>query len=346
MKTITLRKPDDWHIHLRADTALERTVLDAAQTFHRVVVMPNLVPPVTTVEKAIQYRAQIKAAATATAKNSSAFEPLMTLYLTPDTQPSDMLHAKTRGIVACKLYPQGATTNSAFGVSDIEALYPVFEAMSEAGLLLLLHGEITDPKTDIFDREKLFIETVLTKLIAQFPNLKIILEHITTAHAVKFVKESSKQLAATITAHHLWLNRNDLLSGGIKPHHYCLPVVKRESDRLALIGAATSGDPRFFLGTDSAPHAQAQKESACGCAGIYTAYHALPLYAEIFDRENALDKLEDFASSFGADFYGLERNTDSITLINDPWIIPNTLPYLETPIIPFLAGQTLQWRQA
>lgn len=342
MKTITLRKPDDWHIHLRADAALERTVFDAAQSFHRVVVMPNLVPPITTVEKAIQYRAQIKAAA----KHSSAFDPLMTLYLTADTQPSDMLHAKAQGIVACKLYPQGATTNSAFGVSDIEALYPVFEAMSEAKLLLLLHGEVTDPKTDIFDREKLFIDTILTKLIAQFPNLKIILEHITTAHAVKFVTESSKQLAATITAHHLWLNRNDLLSGGVKPHHYCLPVVKRESDRLALIGAATSGDPRFFLGTDSAPHAQAQKESACGCAGIYTAYHALPLYAEIFDRENALDKLEDFASSFGADFYGLDRNTDTITLMNDEWVVPKTLPYLDTPIIPFLAGQTLQWRQA
>ncbi|MFO1258589.1 MAG: dihydroorotase [Gammaproteobacteria bacterium] len=341
MNTMTIKRPDDWHIHLRDGIALERTVQDVAQTFQRAVVMPNLVPPIKTVRNALNYRATI----TSFTPAGSPFEPLMTLYLTDETEAMDLLQAKQQGVVACKLYPQGATTNSEFGVKNIESLYPILQVMSEQGLLLLLHGEITDPNTDIFDREKKFIDTILTKLLQDFPNLKIVLEHITTEHAVKFVKEASPQLAATITAHHLWLNRNDLLSGGIKPHHYCLPVVKRESDRLALIKAATSGNPKFFLGTDSAPHAQSKKESSCGCAGIYTAYHALPLYAEIFEIQGALDKLEGFASEFGADFYGFSHNQETVTLVRAPWVVPNELSFLEDgPVIPFLAGQTLQWR--
>lgn len=340
MKTLSLKRPDDWHIHLRDGIALERTVQDAAQAFSRVVVMPNLIPPIRTLKEAVNYRNRIISHA-----KSASFSPLMTLYLTDETDPVDLRQAKEQGIVGCKLYPQGATTNSEFGVTEIKKLYPVFEAMENAGLLLLLHGEVTDPRTDIFDREVIFIDTVLTKILQDFPKLKIVLEHITTKHAVEFVKQASSQLGATITAHHLWLNRNDLLSGGIKPHHYCLPVVKRESDRLALIQAAISGNSKFFLGTDSAPHAQSKKESACGCAGIYTGYHALPLYAEIFEAHDALEKLEGFASQFGADFYGLPHNTETVTLIKSPWIVPTTLPFLEdVPVIPFLADQILQWR--
>ena len=342
MSNLTLKQPDDWHIHLREGAYLKNTVNDAARAFHRAVVMPNLATPITTVQAAIEYRDKILAANT----SDHDFTPLMTLYLTDNTDLNEFKNAKANGIVACKLYPQGATTNSAYGVTDVKKLYPVFEAMQAAGLLLLIHGEVIDPSVDIFDREKVFIESTLAQLLNDFPKLKIVLEHITTAFAADFVSQASEQLAATITAHHLWCNRNALLSGGIRPHYYCLPILKRETDRQALLKAATSGHSRFFIGTDSAPHAQHKKESACGCAGIYTALHAIPLYAQIFESMNALNRLEAFTSTNGPQFYGLPVNTQTITLKKSQWTVPESLNYGDDTLIPFLAGETLDWSLA
>jgi dihydroorotase len=339
---LTLTRPDDWHIHLRDHAFLERTVADVSRVFSRAIVMPNLSQPVTDVHLAHAYRERILKYI----PSKTEFTPLMTLYLTSDTRVETIVTAKESGIIwGCKLYPQGATTNSAHGVQSIEALYPVFEALAQHQIVLQIHGEVVDPKIDIFEREKIFIETVLTPIIEKFPHLKIVLEHITTAFAVDYIKQAShSNLAATITAHHLYLNRNDLLVGGIKPHFYCLPVVKQEQDRQALIQAAISGHPQFFLGTDSAPHSVSAKESACGCAGIYTSHAAIELYAEIFDQYNALQQLEGFASFYGADFYGLPRNTSSISLTKQPQHIPDVLTFGTEKLIPFKARENLSWQ--
>ncbi len=333
-------QPDDYHLHLREGEQLKCTVTDGAQQFARAIIMPNLKQPVTTVEQALAYRQQILRHRPA----GSHFTPLMTLYLT-DTMSVDTIKAAAdhADIYAVKLYPAGATTHSAAGVHSLAKLEPIFAAMEKYSLPLLIHGEVTDATVDIFDREQVFIDRHLLPLLKQFPQLKIVLEHITTAYAVDVIKQSSEYIAATITAHHLWLTRNDLLVGGIKPHHYCLPVVKTFADRDALIAAAISGNTKFFLGTDSAPHSQASKESACGCAGIYTAHAALPLYAEIFAQQNALDKLEAFASINGARFYGLPINKNKIRLIKKSWQVPQTLNFGDQPLIPFAAGQHLQW---
>lgn len=338
--SITLTQPDDWHIHLRDGEALKRTVSDVARYFGRAIVMPNLVPPITTCDQAQQYQQRIVDAVPA-GKN---FTPLMVLYLTDNTSVSEIKKAKQAGIVACKLYPAGATTNSDSGVTDIEKIYPVLEAMQEQGLLLLIHGEVTSDDIDIFDREALFIERHLIQLSQDFPQLKIVLEHISTQEAVDFVRGSHEKIAATITAHHLLYNRNALLVGGVRPHYYCLPILKSEQHRLALVEAAVSGNPKFFLGSDSAPHAQNKKEIACGCAGCYTGHATLELYAETFDSENALDKLENFASHFGPDFYNLPRNTDTVTLERKPWSTPERLAMGNTDLIPLAAGDTLNWR--
>lgn len=337
---ITLTRPDDWHIHLRDGQALPRTVRDVATQFQRAIVMPNLVPPVTTAEAALSYRERILAAR----PEGSQFEPLMVLYLTDQTTPEDIRAAKAAGVVACKLYPAGATTNSASGVTDIDGLYPVLEAMQKEGLRFLLHGEVTDTEIDIFDRERVFIERTLSRLVADFPELNTVLEHITTADSVEFVKAAGAQVGATITAHHLLYNRNHMLVGGIRPHYYCLPILKRNRHQQALIEAATSGNPKFFLGTDSAPHTRDKKEASCGCAGCYTAYSALELYAEVFDRAGALDKLEDFASHFGPDFYQLPRNRDTVTLVKQPWTLPDKLPMGDDAVVPLNAGETLNWQ--
>jgi dihydroorotase len=341
MQTLTLTQPDDWHIHLRNGEALKTTVKDVSYQFARAIVMPNLVPPVSTVELANQYRQDIL-------KNipkGADFTPLMTLYLTDNTSTQDIQQAVESGIVkACKLYPAGATTHSDSGLTHIEKAYSVFAAMEELSLPLLIHGEVTDASIDIFDREKIFIETVLMPLIAQFPKLKIVLEHITTANAVDFIHSASANVAATITAHHLLSNRNDMLVGGIRPHLYCLPILKRQEHQQALIKAATSGSPKFFLGTDSAPHVQANKETACGCAGCYTAHAAIELYAEAFDAADALDKLEGFASLYGADFYELKRNEAKITLVKEPWQMPEQLPIGNNTVIPYRAGEQMQWK--
>jgi len=327
MQFLTLTQPDDWHIHLRSGSTLKTTVADVAHQFARAIVMPNLVPPVTTVELANQYRQEIQRYIPI----ESSFTPLMTLYLTDNTSTLEIKQAVKSGIIkACKLYPAGATTNSDLGLTHIEKAYSVFATMEEQGLPLLIHGEVTDANVDIFDREKVFIDRILTPLIAQFPNLKIVLEHITTADAVDFIHSSSTKVAATITAHHLLSNRNDMLVGGIHPHLYCLPILKREKHQHALIKAATSGSPKFFLGTDSAPHVQANKETACGCAGCYTAHAAIEMYAQAFDEAAALDKLEAFASFYGADFYGLKHNETTITLIKKVWKMPKELELLNT----------------
>lgn len=339
---ITLIRPDDWHIHLRDGASLARTVTDAARQFARGIVMPNLVPPVTSAQHAIAYRERIRAAIPA----GESFEPLMVLYLTDNTRADDIVAARAAGVVACKLYPAGATTNSDSGVTDIKNIYPVLEAMQKEGLHFLVHGEVTDTAIDIFDREKVFLDTVLTDVARRFPELKIVLEHITTADAAEFVKAAGPNIAATITAHHLLYNRNHMLAGGIKPHYYCLPILKRMSHQEALIAAATSGNPKFFLGTDSAPHARSKKEAACGCAGSYTAYSAIELYAEAFERAGALDKLEAFASHFGPDFYGIARNAETVTLRRESWQLPHSLPYLDETIIPLCAGETLNWKLA
>ena len=350
-RTIQLTRPDDWHIHLRDSDYLPACVADASRYFGRVIVMPNLVPPVTNAEAAAAYKQRILKCATTgpiSESGQDSFQPLMTLYITPETNAATVSEACKSGIVhAFKLYPAGATTNSDAGVDQIESLYPLFEAMQAQGMPLSIHGEVTDPTTDIFDREALFIKQQLAPICEKFPDLKVILEHITTSHAVEFVKSASKNVAATITAHHLLYNRNDLLSGGIKPIYYCLPVLKRNTHQQALINAATSGSNKFFLGTDSAPHPQSAKENACGCAaGCYTAHAAIELYAEAFDQEGALDKLEGFASFYGADFYGLARNKDTITLIEDPWEIQQSQAFGADQLIPLRAGATVNWRVA
>ncbi|CAM5180006.1 dihydroorotase [Alishewanella longhuensis] len=341
MTTLTLQTPDDWHLHFRDGDMLLETVPATARVFRRAIVMPNLVPPVTTAEQAVAYRERILAARPA----GSEFYPLVTLYLTDKTSKADILAAKAAGVVAAKLYPAGATTNSSSGVAALDALYPVFEAMAEAGMLLLIHGEVTDHDIDIFDREKVFIDRYLQHIVARLPQLKVVFEHITTADAASFVASASSNVAATITPQHLLLNRNDLLVGGVRPHNYCLPVLKRRTHQEALRAAVASGSSKFFLGTDSAPHEKHRKESACGCAGCYSAHSAIELYAQVFDELGCLEKLEGFASHYGADFYGLPRNSGTITLVKDSWQVPGeiTLPNGE-PIVPFFGGQTLNWR--
>ncbi|HTF94999.1 MAG TPA: dihydroorotase [Cellvibrio sp.] len=337
---LTLIRPDDWHIHLRDGVALTRTVGDASAQFARAIVMPNLVPPVMNTEQALAYKARIQSARPA----GINFEPLMVLYLTDNTDPAEIAIAKKAGITACKLYPAGATTNSASGVTDLKKIYPVLEAMEKAGMHFLLHGEVTDSSIDIFDREKVFLDRTFAQVVKNFPALKMVLEHITTADAADFVTAAPANVAATITAHHLLYNRNHMLAGGIRPHYYCLPILKRGTHQQALIKAATSGNPKFFLGTDSAPHAKDKKEAACGCAGSYTAYAAIELYAEAFEDANALNKLEAFASHFGADFYGLPRNTDTITLVKKDWQVPDSLTFGDQPLVPLRAGETLRWQ--
>ncbi|MDR7090798.1 dihydroorotase [Cellvibrio fibrivorans] len=337
---LTLTRPDDWHIHLRDGAALTRTVGDAAQQFARAIVMPNLVPPVMNTEQALAYKERILDAR----PKGSQFEPLMVLYLTDNTDPAEIAIAKANGVTACKLYPAGATTNSASGVTDLKKIYPVLAAMQNAGMHFLLHGEVTDSAIDIFDREKVFLDRTFSQVVKDFPALNMVLEHITTADAAQFVAEAPSNVAATITAHHLLYNRNHMLAGGIRPHYYCLPILKRGTHQQALIKAATSGSPKFFVGTDSAPHAKDKKEAACGCAGSYTAYAAIELYAEAFEDAGALDKLEAFASHFGADFYGLPRNTDTITLIKQDWQVPDTLSLGDQPLVPLRAGEILRWQ--
>ncbi|AKH37121.1 MULTISPECIES: dihydroorotase [Nitrosomonas] len=341
--TLTFTRPDDWHLHVRDGKQMQDVLADTARQFARAIIMPNLRPPIVTVEMAAAYRARILAALPKTLQGH--FEPLMTLYLTDNTSPAEIRRAKENGIVhAVKLYPAGATTNSDAGVTDLTRCFKTLESMEQLGMPLLVHGEVTDPDIDVFDRESVFIDRVLQPLIQRFPGLRIVFEHITTREAVEFVRAAPNNLAATITAHHLLLNRNVLLAGGLRPHHYCLPVLKRETHRLALIGAATSGDAKFFLGTDSAPHPISSKESACGCAGIYTAHAAIEFYAEAFEQADALDKLEAFASFYGADFYGLPRNNNHITLIKESWKIPQYLEFGEGNLVPLRAGENVSWK--
>ena len=341
MTKLIITRPDDWHLHVRDGAALAAVLPDTARQFARAIIMPNLKPPVRTVDEAGAYRNRIMAAL----PEGASFEPLMTLYLTDNTQPHEIVNAKQSGFVkAAKYYPAGATTNSDSGVTDMRKCDAVFEAMQAVGMPLLVHGEVTDSQIDIFDREKVFIEKHLIPLTLRFPALRIVFEHITTANAVKFVLAASDHVAATITAHHLLYNRSDIFKGGIRPHYYCLPVLKREEHRVALLKAATSGNPKFFLGTDSAPHAKDTKETSCGCAGCYTALHAMELYAEAFESVNALDKLEGFASFFGADFYRLPRNTGTVTLDKSAWQIPEELAYADASLVPLRAGETIQWR--
>ncbi|RZT43128.1 dihydroorotase [Cupriavidus agavae] len=338
---ITITRPDDWHLHLRDGAALSAVLPDTARQFARAIVMPNLKPPVTTVAQAAAYRDRILAALPA----GMAFEPLMTLYLTDNLPPEEIVAAKASGFVhAVKLYPAGATTNSDAGVTDIKRCAPTLEAMQRAGMPLLVHGEVTNSDIDLFDREAVFIERVMEPLRRDFPELKVVFEHITTADAAQYVAEAKGPIAATITAHHLLYNRNAIFLGGIRPHYYCLPVLKRETHRAALVKAATSGSDRFFLGTDSAPHAKGLKEHACGCAGCYTALHAMELYAEAFEAADALDKLEAFASFNGPAFYGLPRNTGTLTLTREDWELPAELPYGETTLVPLRAGETMRWK--
>jgi dihydroorotase len=341
MQSLTLTRPDDWHLHLRDGAAMAAVVAHTAQRFARAIVMPNLKPPVTTVDMARAYRERILQALPPNVK----FEPLMTLYLTDHTRAAEIERAKASGIVhGVKLYPAGATTHSDAGVTQLSRAYAAFEAMEKCGLPLLVHGEVTDPRVDVFDRERVFIDSQLAPLIARFPGLRVVLEHITTADAMKFVLHTSDNVAATITAHHLLLNRNAMFSGGIRPHYYCLPVLKREIHRLALLDAATSGNPKFFLGTDSAPHARSAKETACGCAGMYTAHAAIELYAEAFEQARALDKLEAFASFYGPDFYRLPRNTERITLVKETWKAPAEFAFGDGTLIPLRAGEDIHWK--
>ena len=339
---LTLTRPDDWHLHLRDGVALGAVLGHTARQFARAVVMPNLRPPVTSAAQALAYRDRIMAAL----PEGLAFEPLMTLYLTDQTPPDEIRRAKDAGVVAVKLYPAGATTNSDAGVTDLRKTYATLEAMQREGLLLLLHGEVTDPDVDVFDRERVFIDQRLIPLRRDFPALRMVLEHITTREAAQYVLDADAALGATITAHHLLYNRNALFLGGLRPHYYCLPVLKREEHRRALVAAATSGNPKFFLGTDSAPHAAALKEHASGCAGCYTALSALELYAEAFDAAGALDALEGFASFHGADFYGLPRNTGRITLKRQPWTLPELVPFGDAQLKPLRGGETLAWQLA
>jgi dihydroorotase len=339
---LTITRPDDWHVHLRDGAALQHTCADMARYFGRAIVMPNLSPPAVTVAQALAYRSRILQAMQTLPRQ---FEPLMTLYLTEQTDV-DEIHraAATDGIHAVKLYPAGATTNSAAGVHALEKLYPILAAMEEVDLPLLIHGEVTDPDIDIFDREKVFIERHLVPITARFPRLRVVLEHITTSDAVQFVTESAASVAATITPHHLLLNRNDMLVGGIRPHYYCLPVLKRSSHQEALQAAAISGNRKFFLGSDSAPHHTASKESSCGCAGVYSAHAALELYAEVFEELQALHKLEAFAAHFGPDFYRLPRNSDTVILRKQSWDVPSQLPLGATTLTPLRASQTVAWK--
>ncbi|OZB61983.1 MAG: dihydroorotase [Lysobacterales bacterium 14-68-21] len=333
-------RPDDWHLHLRDGEALASVIGHTARRFARAIVMPNLKPPVATVAQALAYRERILAAVPA----GMTFEPLMTLYLTRQTTPEEIFAAKASGqVFAVKFYPQGATTNSAAGVSDLATVYPVLEAMEQADLPLLVHGEVTDPAVDVFDREKTFIDQHMVPLRARFPNLRVVFEHITTADAVQFVQAQDKHVAATITVHHLLLNRNALFDGGVRPHHYCAPVLKREQHRQALLAAATGGDARFFLGTDSAPHPREAKLADCGCAGIFTAHAAIELYAEAFEEAGRLDRLEGFASFHGADFYRLPRNTARMVLERRAWTVPDTVPLGSSVCVPMRAGGQVAW---
>ncbi|WP_339649320.1 dihydroorotase [uncultured Marinobacter sp.] len=341
-RELTITRPDDWHLHVRDGSVLNSVVPATAACFGRAIIMPNLVPPVTDASMAMAYRERILAAAADT-----GFDPLMTLYLTESTTPETIREAKAAGVIAAKLYPAGATTNSASGVTDIRNIYPVLEAMADCGMLLLVHGEVTDADIDIFDREKVFLERVLAPTLQAFPQLKVVLEHITTADSAEFVRShTGGNLAATLTPQHLMYNRNHMLVGGVRPHLYCLPILKRNKHQLALREAVASGDPRFFLGTDSAPHAKDKKEAACGCAGCYSAYGAIGLYADVFEELGILDKFEAFASLNGPDFYGLPRNTDTITLVREPWTMPEQLPLADGTIVPLKAGETVNWRLA
>ncbi|HMV52485.1 MAG TPA: dihydroorotase [Rhodocyclaceae bacterium] len=344
LSELTITRPDDWHLHLRDGAALRAVLPDSARRFGRAIVMPNLRPPVTTAAQAAEYRQRVLAALAAGLK----FEPLMTLYLTDRTPPAEIDRAMASGIVhAVKLYPAGATTNSDSGVTDIRHCDAVLARMEAAGMPLLVHGEVTDADIDVFDRERVFIDRVLAPLVARFPGLRVVFEHITTREAAQFVSEAGPNIAATLTAHHLLMNRNAIFAGGVRPHHYCLPVLKRETHRQALVAAATSGSPKFFLGTDSAPHAQSTKETACGCAGCYTSHAGIELYAEAFEQAGALDRLEAFASFNGPDFYRLPRNTDRITLVRQAWPVPQSLPYLEADaLVPLRAGESVAWRLA
>ena len=339
-QTLTLTRPDDWHLHVRDGAALHTVVPHTAAQFGRAIIMPNLKPPVTTAAQAMAYAERIRAAVPA----GMSFEPLMTLYLTDNLPADEIARAKDAGVVACKLYPAGATTNSDAGVTDIRKTYKTLEAMQKAGVLLLVHGEVTSPDIDLFDREAVFIEQQLAPLRKDFPGLKIVMEHITTKEAAQYVAEADAHLGATITAHHLLYNRNAIFTGGIRPHYYCLPVLKRETHRQALVAAATSGNPKFFLGTDSAPHPAHLKEHATGCAGCYTAHAAIEMYAEAFEAAGALDKLEGFASFFGADFYGLPRNTGTITLRKESWTPPESFAFGDAELKPLRAGEALPWR--
>ncbi len=341
MQSITLIRPDDWHLHVRDGAALATVVPHTAARFGRALIMPNLRPPVTTTEQALAYRERILAAVP-----GSSFEPLMSLYLTDNTDPDEIDRAKASGrIIAAKLYPAGATTNSDAGVTAIERIHPVLERMEARGLVLCVHGEVTAGDVDVFDRERAFIERVLSPLVRRFPGLRVVFEHITTAEAAQFVRAAGANVGATVTAHHLLLNRNAIFAGGIRPHHYCLPVLKRETHRQALVEAVTSGHARFFLGTDSAPHARSTKENACGCAGCYTAHAGIELYAEVFHAAGALEKLEAFASLNGPAFYGLPPNSDRITLARDAWTVPEAYDYLEQdPLVPLRAGEAVGWR--
>jgi dihydroorotase len=341
--SIEITRPDDWHAHFRDGDAMVSVAAATARQFGRAIVMPNLKPPVVDVKKAMAYRERILAAL----PKRAAFEPLMTLYLTDDTKAAEIEKARSSGFVkAVKYYPAGATTNSASGVTDIRKCDAVLEAMQAAAMPLLVHGEVTDAEVDVFDRETVFLERTLAPLVKRFPRLKIVVEHITTHEAAAFVERASEFVGATITAHHLLLNRNAIFAGGIRPHHYCLPVLKREPHRRALLKAATSGNPKFFLGTDSAPHSRHAKESACGCAGVYTAHAALELYAEAFESANALDKLEGFASHHGADFYGLARNAGKVRLEKKSWKVPPSYPFGAEVVVPMRAGESISWRLA
>ena len=340
MQTLTLTRPDDWHLHVRDGAVLADVLRDTCRQMGRAIIMPNLRPPVTTLQAALDYRERILAACPA----GSDFEPLMTLYLTDSTAPEEIRAAHRNGLIkAVKLYPAGATTHSDAGVTSIDKAMPALEAMAEVGMPLLVHGEVTDPSVDVFDREAVFIERVMLPLMARLPELRVVFEHITTRDAAQFVEAGGDNLAATLTPQHLLMNRNALFAGGLRPHHYCLPVLKRETHREALLAAATSGSKKFFLGTDSAPHARGAKECGCGCAGIYSAHAAIELYAEAFDSVGALDRLEAFASFNGPDFYRLARNTGTLTLARKPWQVPGSLTFGGDALVPLRAGENIQW---
>ena len=343
MTTITITRPDDWHLHLRDGEQMRAVLPHSARQFARAIIMPNLNPPVVTTDMAQAYRARILAALPVTLQTD--FDPLMTLYLTDNTTPEEIICAKESQIVhAVKFYPAGATTNSDSGVTDIVNCYGALETMQEIDVPLLVHGEVTHPDVDVFDKEKVFIDQVLSPLTQRFPKLRIVLEHVTTKDAVTFVKQASDKVAATITAHHLLFNRNAIFQGGIRPHYFCLPVLKREVHRQALLGAATGGNTKFFLGTDSAPHSRSNKETACGCAGIYTAHAAIEFYAQVFEEMGTLDKLEAFASFHGADFYQLPRNRERIALEKYDWVIPEQLDYAGEALVPLKAGEKISWK--